>query len=185
MRSHTPVEFFEMGLGILAELGPPGLKLAELCRRLGVTTGAFYHHFDKWASYTDGLLDYWLEERTAKLLMLAEQHSDPRARLDFLVQVGLNLPHRSESAIRVWSGSNAKARSVQEAVDNARFTAMQRDITQIVGDEAEASKFAHWALYLLTGYEQVSLPENRPALEWSVRMLLDAVDAAASGVNEP
>lgn len=34
--------YFETGLEILAELGFGALKLAELCRRMGVTTGSFY-----------------------------------------------------------------------------------------------------------------------------------------------
>ena len=44
--------FFETGLEILAELGFGGLKLAEVCGRLGVTTGSFYHYFRNWNNYT-------------------------------------------------------------------------------------------------------------------------------------
>jgi AcrR family transcriptional regulator len=37
--------YFETGLDVLSDLGYGGLKLAEVCNRLGVTTGSFYHYF--------------------------------------------------------------------------------------------------------------------------------------------
>ena len=51
--------FFETGLEILAELGFGELKLAEVCGRLGVTTGSFYHYFRSWHVYTRDLVGYW------------------------------------------------------------------------------------------------------------------------------
>ena len=38
--------YFTTGLEVLADQGVGGLKLAEVCGRLGVTTGSFYHYFD-------------------------------------------------------------------------------------------------------------------------------------------
>lgn len=39
----TREAYFETGLDVLSDLGYGGLKLAEVCNRLGVTTGSFYH----------------------------------------------------------------------------------------------------------------------------------------------
>jgi AcrR family transcriptional regulator len=55
--------FFETGLEILAELGFGELKLAEVCGRLGVTTGSFYHYFRSWHVYTRDLVGYWRQIR--------------------------------------------------------------------------------------------------------------------------
>ena len=44
--------YFETGLDVLSDLGYGGLKLAEVCNRLGVTTGSFYHYFSGWPAYT-------------------------------------------------------------------------------------------------------------------------------------
>lgn len=180
MPSDQPVvAYYEAGLDILADLGVGGLKLAELCRRLKVTTGAFYHYFDNWNSYTESLLEYWLEDRTARLFAAAGEEHDPRARLDRLVHIGLGLPHRAESAIRTWSGSNPVAKRIQETVDTARFEAVTNAVNEIVQDRELAKKFAHWALYLLVGYEQVSLAQDQDALKWSVQMFLDSLAAQA------
>lgn len=48
--------YFETGLDVLSDRGYGGLKLAEVCNRLGVTTGSFYHYFPNWASYTRELI---------------------------------------------------------------------------------------------------------------------------------
>ena len=42
--------YFETGLEILSDRGFGGLKLAELCQRMGVTTGSFYHYFPSWGT---------------------------------------------------------------------------------------------------------------------------------------
>ena len=56
--------YFETGLDVLSDLGYGGLKLAEVCNRLGVTTGSFYHYFRGWPAYTRELVSYWVQDRT-------------------------------------------------------------------------------------------------------------------------
>ena len=51
--------YFNTGLDVLSDLGYGGLKLAEVCNRLGVTSGSFYHYFDNWPAYTRELVDHW------------------------------------------------------------------------------------------------------------------------------
>ena len=65
----TRESYFETGLEILADRGLGGLKLAELCGRLGVTTGSFYHHFSGWQIYTRELVRYWMHDRTVRLAL--------------------------------------------------------------------------------------------------------------------
>lgn len=43
--------YFETGLDVLSDLGCSGLKPAEVCSRLGVTTGSFYHYFTSRPAY--------------------------------------------------------------------------------------------------------------------------------------
>ena len=49
--------YFETGLDVLSDLGYGGLKLAEVCNRLGVTSGSFYHYFSSWPAYTRELVE--------------------------------------------------------------------------------------------------------------------------------
>ncbi|GJF15302.1 transcriptional regulator [Mycolicibacterium cyprinidarum] len=169
--------FFDIGLNILSDLGYGGLKLAEVCQRLGVTTGSFYHYFDSWSAYTQQLVDHWREGLTTKVVAAASAEPDPRRRLDSLIQTGLTLPHGAEAAIRVWSSIDPQVRAVQAAVDRQRFATMYESALQILRSERQAELFAEWAMYLLVGYEQVTLPPDTIGLAWIVAQLLDALDS--------
>jgi hypothetical protein len=56
--------YLETGLKVLSDLGYGGLKLAELCTRLGVTTGSFYHYFCNCSAYTRELVVHWRQGRS-------------------------------------------------------------------------------------------------------------------------
>ena len=102
--------YFETGLGVLSDLGYGGLKLAEVCNRLGVTTGSFYHYFPNWPTYTRELVAHWMQARSAQV-QAARAERDPRRRVGALLEEGLELPNGAESAIRVWSAIEQPVRA--------------------------------------------------------------------------
>ena len=169
--------YFETGLDVLSDLGYGGLKLAEVCNRLGVTTGSFYHYFAGWPAYTRELVAHWMEARTVKVVEAVRAEPDPRRRIDSLIQVGLSLPHGAEAAIRSWSSVDPDVLAVQVAVDQQRFDIMHDSAYQILQNKRQAQLFAAWGVYLLVGYEQATLPRDTDALEWIVGQLLDALDS--------
>lgn len=169
--------FFETGLDVLSDLGYGGLKLAEVCNRLGVTTGSFYHYFSNWSAYTRELVGHWMQARTMQVVEAVRAEPDPRRRIDSLIQVGLALPHGAEAAIRVWSSVDPHVYSIQAAVDQQRFDIMVESAFEILQNKRQAQMFAAWGVYLLVGYEQATLPRDADALEWIVGQLLDALDS--------
>lgn len=171
------VAYFETGLDVLSDLGYGGLKLAEVCNRLGVSTGSFYHYFENWATYTRELVDHWRQANTVWLVEWIRTEPDPRRRIDSIIDIGLSLPHGAEAAIRAWSGADPDVHAVQVDVDNERHQILRESAVQILHDERQAQLFADWAVYLLVGYEQATLPPDKAALEWIVGQLLDALDA--------
>ncbi len=124
--------YFETGLEVLSDLGYGGLKLAEVCNRLGVTTGSFYHYFPSWPAYTKELVAHWMQERTVQAVQAARAEPDPRQRIATLIQVGLSLPHGAEAAIRVWSSLDPHVHSVQVAVDQQRFDILYESAFEIL-----------------------------------------------------
>ena len=173
--------YFETGLQVLSDSGYGGLKLAEVCNRLGVTGGSFYHFFDNWASYTRELIDHWQKVNTTRLIESLRAEPDPRRRIDGLIHIGLNLPHGAEAAIRTWSSLDPEVHAVQAAVDKQRHDIMRESAFEILRDERQAELFADWSVYLLVGYEQATLPPDKAALEWIVGQLLDALDTGRFG----
>ncbi len=169
--------YFETGLEVLSDLGYGGLKLAEVCHRLGVTTGSFYHYFTNWPAYTKELVAYWVHERTVLVIEAARGETNPRRRIDILIQAGLGLPHGAEAAIRVWSSLDSHVHAVQAEVDRQRFDIMCESAYEILQSERQAEVFAAWAVYLLVGYEQSALPPDPAALEWIAGQLRVALDS--------
>jgi AcrR family transcriptional regulator len=171
--------FLAAGLEVLSDLGYGGLKLAELCTRLGVTTGSFYHYFRSWPSYTRELVEYWRQGRTVRLIESISAEPDPRRRIDKIINIGLHLPHGAEAAIRAWSSADPEVYAVQAEVDKQRHEITRQSALEILHDERQAELFANWAVYLLVGYEQATLPQDKAGLEWIVDQLLAALDAGS------
>jgi AcrR family transcriptional regulator len=168
--------YFETGLDVLSDLGYGGLKLAEVCNRLGVTTGSFYHYFSSWPAYTRELVENWMKERTVRVIESMKNETDPRRRIDSLVQVGLELPHGAEAAIRVWSAIDPHVYDIQLQVDQQRFDIMYESAMGLLHNERQAKMFARWGVYLLVGHEQATIPRDTAALAWIAKQLTDALD---------
>lgn len=169
--------FFEAGLEILADLGFGGLKLAEVCSRLGVTTGSFYHYFPNWSAYTRDLVAYWLQARTVAFIEALRREPDPRRRIRAIIEVALVLPHGAEAAIRSWSSVDPEVHKVQRQVDQQRFDVLYDSAMEIVGDERQAQVYATWAVMVFVGYEQSTLPRESRVWEWIGSRMLDDLQA--------
>jgi AcrR family transcriptional regulator len=173
----SPEAYFATGLDVLSELGYGGLKLAEVCSRLGVTSGSFYHYFSNWSAYTYQLVDHWKQASTTMLVESSRHERDPRKRIDQLIHNGLNLPHGAEAAIRTWSSLDPVVYAVQAEVDRQRHDIVRESALEILHDERQAEVFADWGIYVLVGYEQSTLPKDKRGLEWIASQLLEALDA--------
>jgi AcrR family transcriptional regulator len=163
---------------ILASDGYGGLKLAPLCKRLGVTTGSFYHSFDNWQDFTDSLLATWLHERTEATVQIVRQYDDPVERLRTLAQASFELLHRTEAAIRVWSGVDERVAVIQRKVDEGRYQVVLEAMTSIVGPH-RAEQFTVWGLSTLIGYEMIAADHSSEHLMWSLEQLLALAEATA------
>lgn len=173
----TREAYFETGLEVLADLGYGGLKLAEVCNRLGVTTGSFYHYFSSWPAYTRDLVAHWVQDRTIRLIDALREEADARRRIEVIIQIALSLPHGAEAAIRSWSSVDPHVLSVQREVDQQRFDILYDSALEIVKDPRQAEVYAAWAVYVFVGYEQATLPREPGMFAWISTQMLDALEA--------
>jgi AcrR family transcriptional regulator len=173
----TTDTYFPTGLDVLPDLGYGGQNLADVSKRLGVTTGSFYHYFDSWSAYTRDLANDWFLSLTVDRVTALRAEPDPRKRIDSIFEIGMKLPHGAECAIRAWSSVDPAVRAVQVEVDRQRVDVLWQSAVEILQDQRLARLFAHWALYLLVGYEQSTLPPDTDGLAWMVAQQLDALDS--------
>lgn len=171
--------YFDAAHEILSTQGYGALKLAAVCRRLNVTTGAFYHSFDSWQEFKNAFLEDWLQERTEATAEVARALSDPVNQLELLLRAAVDLRHASEAAIRVWANTDPEVAAMQRTVDAARFTIVHEIAEKLVGPD-DASRYAWWALNVLVGFEQSSHPQTTEDLYWQLEQVLAVATAARS-----
>lgn len=166
------VRYLEAGLKVLARDGYPGLKLAEVCAAVGATTGSFYYAFDNWAAYTSELIEYWRENIADRAIQEAQAITEPRDRLDHMIELARTLPHGSEAAIRVWAAHDPLVMKIQRSVDAQRCAVIAATYEELLGDRDEAERYARAAMYLFIGHESGTLPSTE-TMEWAFRALMD------------
>lgn len=163
--NETRQRFFEAALEMLGETGYGSLKQADLCQRLSLTTGAFYHAFRNWDAFTEAFLEYWQEQRIEAITAIVSNELEPTAQLDEIFAAAMGLSHLAESSIRVWAGIDPKAAQAQAAVDAHRIALVGQALERYVGDPQLAHLLAVSSQYALVGYELAGHDRDRSTLE--------------------
>nr|WP_138999351.1 TetR/AcrR family transcriptional regulator [Rhodococcus zopfii] len=166
------LRYLEAGLDVLGSRGHAGLKLATVCEAVGATSGSFYHAFPSWGEYTSELIHYWRETRSGRLIGNAREITDPVERLEFLIDIALNLPHDSEAAIRVWAAHDPDVRAVQVEADEERRQFIADAYFAATGDRELSERHATVAMYMLVGYES-GTHRSRNDLAWAFRTFVE------------
>ena len=151
-------EYFEAALEVLAEVGSEALTIAELCSRLGVTKGSFYHHFSGMPDFISALLRFWEEQRSERLIAASEAEQEPVARYRLLLRIAMGLPHAAEAALRAWGRSNAEVRAAVARVDAARERHLAESMRLFGLSEERARLRARLAMAVLVGTQQRERP---------------------------
>lgn len=146
--------FFAAAMTLLAREGRSGLRLATLCRAVGVTSGSFYHHFGGWDEFVDALLEHWETVDTRRLAEIAGREPDPEGRLDVLKHLALTFPHEAETAIRSWAHGDPRVAVVQERVDGQRRQVVADALVATGVEPERAGRLADLALAVLIGRQQ-------------------------------
>lgn len=107
----TQRDWIRAGQDILRAEGVAGLKLSNLTRRLGVSTGSFYHHFEDFEDYLGAVADYYTTDRVQGLIdQTLSGNLDPVKRMQSLAKLSLE-DHTFEldKAMRIWATMDERA----------------------------------------------------------------------------
>lgn len=92
----TASDWSEAALQLIAEKGLRALTVSNLSRRLGVTKGSFYWHFDRRSALLAAALDRWEHRATTDNIKALEAIQDHRRRLELILDAS-SQPPRSRS----------------------------------------------------------------------------------------
>ncbi len=154
----------------IAEDGFNGTRILPLSKRLGVTRGSFYWHFDDHAAFVHAFIVYWQEQQLRAVAAYKHQTSDPvkaYARLldVVLTDTGPELKRlKVEFALRGYARRDAFAAKAVKAVDLARTTLFMPIVRDIADSEVEAESFAHLLMVQLSGAQHAIAGPNCDAI---------------------
>ena len=165
MPQKTKRDWLEAGLHILGELGANGLTIDELTRRLGVTKGSFYHHFEHYQEYKEHLLAFFEEEGTLQIIQLMEQESTPARKLARLLEVTTRAAPDREVALRAWALLDTQVRGYQERIDQRRLAYLADLFSALTQDAAQGVLLARLFYALYVGSQHIVPPLQGEALK--------------------
>ena len=158
-------DYYRTALELLAESGVGALTIANLCTRLGVTTGSFYAHFGGIRQFHTAFLEQWEEGRVYQLREQVEATPDPLERIDLLRRIAVAVNHEAESAIRGWARTDPVVAEFQRRVDGTREEVLVQAFLDIGIDKSEARILARIGLTMLVGTQQIEERVDRKRLD--------------------
>jgi AcrR family transcriptional regulator len=158
-------DYYRSALDLLAEGGVDALTIANLCSRLGVTTGSFYAHFGGIREFHAAFLEQWEAGRVYQLQEQMDDTTQPLERIDLLRRLAVGVNHEAESAIRAWARTSPLVAEFQRRVDANREAVLVQAFLDIGIDKREAQVLARIGLTILVGTQQIEESVDRAQLD--------------------
>jgi len=142
------------GFQALDEEGFQGVSAERLARRLNVTRGSFYHHFDSREAFVRALLAEWEADYTERMLAYAAQGRGAEAILARYLEIAAEKQPAREVAIRAWAQQDPLVAEYQSRVDRTRLSFAVSVCRPLARSEAEAERIARAVHLCLIGGQQ-------------------------------
>jgi AcrR family transcriptional regulator len=169
-------DWIRAAIFLLAEDSVDALRVDELAKRLGVTKGSFYWHFETREALLFAVLETWRARMTSEIEAFINHSSgSPAARINRLLRIGIaprpDTPGGPlELSLRDWARRDARVKQVVEEVDAERIAVLVRLYLQagLEREAAEDTALAHMAFTI--GARMLLSGGDRTALErsWKV-----------------
>ncbi|WP_154223225.1 TetR/AcrR family transcriptional regulator [Marinicella rhabdoformis] len=152
----SQLAWLKMGIYTLDQLGFRALKIKDMCERLKVTKGSFYHWFKSKREYELQLLNYWKQRYTQGFIKNAEKGKNCKKKLAILgeqcIEGALN-GNRLEFEINAWSLQDEKVKSFVTSVYEQRHQYLIKLLSGIYKDPVEVKKHALILYALVVGID--------------------------------
>lgn len=164
-------DWLRVGLEVLVERGPDGLKIDALTAHLGVSKGSFYHHFAGLPEYRSQLLAHLEQVGFADVVAGVDDDLSAAQQLDRLTDAVSRLDLSGERAVRLWAARDAEARALVERLDGRRLAYLTELFAEVLGDRAGGGMFARMGYALFLGAAQMQPPIEGEEYRQMVGML--------------
>jgi AcrR family transcriptional regulator len=164
---------------ILIEEGIGAVKADRLAKRLKVTRGGFYHHFEAHHSLLELLLKDW--QRTNRFVPESLDTSTPASTLKSFREMTSNLVHDTgfdpqyDMAIREWARISEPVAKVVHAVDETRIDGIRRLYVGFGYKPKDAVIRARIMYWHQIGYYSIGVTEEVAERESNLEVYLEVL----------
>lgn len=144
--------WIEAALDVLGEEGIDGVRVELIARKLKITKGSFYHHFDDRADLHAAMLEQWRQRLVVQVIDHLEAIADPHERFHQLMHAPYDIDRADRDldlAVMVWARRDARAAAALEGADRTRTEFIGRALVACGVDAQEAPARAALALAFL------------------------------------
>ena len=137
----TQKDWILAGQDMLRAEGIGGLKLSNLTKRLGVSTGSFYHHFTDFEDYLGAVAESFSADRVQGLIdRTLVGDPDPVTRMQSLAKLSLE-DHTFEldKAMRIWATMDERAAITVARSERLVLAFLSQAFEELGFSSAEAS----------------------------------------------
>lgn len=177
-KSLTREDWLNLALAELCDHGYTALKAQPLAKKLNVTRGSFYYHFESLEAFHSAVIAHWSLNTTGPVSQQAKSARSPRDALDNLLQTTLRSGEILERAIRSWSTVSPSVAKAVEQVDDARIKVAEKLLIAGGISKPAASSRARMLYWAAIGRLMLPFPKNnllsrQDISELTEHMLLD------------
>lgn len=170
-------DWMEAGQQILLEEGISGMRLTKLVKRLNISTGSFYHHFEDMDDYLGKLAQYYSSDQVRHLAeAVSEEIDDPVEQLKTLAQRSVEQGlFQLDIAMRIWGSSDPRAAQASRDGEEVILSFISNAFERIGFERREAELRAMILLSVnVTRLESISSAGNRGFRERVLNLLVEA-----------
>ncbi|KUI36208.1 hypothetical protein AU194_15950 [Mycobacterium sp. GA-2829] len=153
--------YYDAAFEILDRQGTSGLTASAVCEHMAITRGAFYHHFDNFDEFVDGLLCHWELQYSHELINESVHIGDLRVMLKREAEMASTLRHGAEVALRAWSATDSRVARAQRRVDRIRYDGLRSAFEGHGIPAGRSATYADLALATLIGAQMRRLSGER------------------------
>jgi AcrR family transcriptional regulator len=127
----TAQAWIDFALVTLAREGFETLKADVLARKLGVSRGSFYWHFEDIEAFHARVIQQWRQVATEAIIADVELREGPDHRLDVLLRHAFGDGAALEVGMRAWADNNPTAAQALRQVDRQRRTYIEKLLREL------------------------------------------------------
>lgn len=142
-------DWIDAATKVLATSGIDMVRVDNLAKKLKITRGSFYYHFDSRKDLLQAILDTWrLKATEAVIESLKQKSQDSKEQLMELMSLPFKGDKAQEAAsieisLRAWGRRDEIARAAVNEVDNYRISFIEGIFIELGYSSSQASDLAH------------------------------------------